>query len=346
MDASRMFAISSFLALLVTCLFYLARFLGHDLRIRRINIFSLTADGLSYSSSTRSIGIEKLGILFHRPRLQAPYWAIITAQNYELKDDASHVSLDQLQAKLWFFPVLFRFTGGPWIEATLDGFKIRIITSKNCPLWIERLRNNLIYTVLNGETIRLQSLKTKLFLSTITAAEGYNDEVYKPGFNEAETQDEIRVQCTASQWYISTWHGRMYSFGDLQAELRRSWVEDRGSFVMIAKESRWLKLPFVASAEQEASRKSSTVWQILHALYSLPSNLVKICWEPLSTIDIYAPRCDITFTDFRLRDAELFHQAATKLKQQYNKYEERYPGIMEEVSWDLFVGAVLSVCQE
>lgn len=86
--------------------------------------------------------------------------------------------------------------------------------------------------------------------------------------------------------------------------------------------------------------------QLLHALYSLPLNVLDVCKDPLSIIDVYAPRTDITFGDFRLRDAELFYHGATKVKDEYCKLETRYPGIVENFAWDIFVYGVLSTFQD
>lgn len=74
-------------------------------------------------------------------------------------------------------------------------------------------------------------------------------------------------------------------------------------------------------------------------------NILRMCTDPISTVDVYASRADITFGDFRLRDAELFHHGAIQLKEEYYKSEIRYPGIMEDFAWDMFVQAVLATSQ-
>ena len=65
----------------------------------------------------------------------------------------------------------------------------------------------------------------------------------------------------------------------------------------------------------------------------------------MSAVDIYASRVDMTFGDFRLRDAELFHHGAMQMKEEYCKSETRYPGIMQDIAWDMFVHAVLATFQ-
>lgn len=232
---------SSILALCLTGLLLNARCFGRVIKIRGLSWFA--AHGLSYTSKTCTISIDKISITLHFPRRQAPYWAIITSEKYEYEDGLCHASLDRLQAKLWFCPAHFRFSAGPWIETTLDGFVVDVHTSRNAPWWINALRTNLITTILNGQTILLHTINTKLYFGTITEAQnGHDGDVDKPGLNDRVANNELRVRCSISQWNIATSYGRMYSFGTLTAELRRSCVEHRGTFVMIAEQCRWIKL--------------------------------------------------------------------------------------------------------
>ena len=57
-------------------------------------------------------------------------------------------------------------------------------------------------------------------------------------------QDEVRISAYARGLMMDNTEGRVYTFGSVDAQLRRNWVANRGNFVMIAKESRWVRVPF------------------------------------------------------------------------------------------------------
>lgn len=255
---------ASLLTLCLTGLLLIARCFGRIIKLRRLSWFG--AHGLFYASNSCTISIEKISIQLHLPRPQAPYWAVIIGENYEYEDGSCHASFDRLQAKLWFFPTHFRFSGGPWIDATMEGFAVDVRSSKDAPWWINSLRSNLVTTVLNCETILLHAINTKLYFGTITKSpQGDGGGVDKQGLNEGEANDELRARCSISQWNIATPYGRMYSFGTLTAEFRRSWVEDTGTFAMVAEQCRWLKL---RSTEVEEDR--SIPWCVYHNNFELP----------------------------------------------------------------------------
>ncbi|KAF8913169.1 hypothetical protein CPB84DRAFT_1760521 [Gymnopilus junonius] len=254
-----------------------------------------------------------------------------------------HVSIDRVEVKFWFFPVHFRFTGGSWVTVTLDGFVVFVPTSKKCPPWIQRLRNDLIYTILNGDTIRLHSMNPNVYLSKKAAIIDGNNGL---GQNASKgTHREICMRGTASQWHIFRSNtGRIYTFGDLVAEWRRCNDESRESFVLISREARWTKVPIFVPMDGADGKKSKFV-QFLHTLYNLPSNVGRVYNNPICTLDLYVPQCDITFAEFRLRDAELLRQGATKIKEKYVDIETHYPGILGDMKWEFFLHAISSFGQ-
>lgn len=249
----------SSLAFLLATFLYFVRIFGCEFRVRRVRLCTLY--DITYSSQKRSFSIKQIGVKLHRPRRDSPYWAIIAIDGLEYTDKKCQVSLQRCETKLWILPVLFRFTAGPWIAVTLRGFTVFVNSSRANPWWVEGLRRNLLSTILNGETIRLNHSDTKVYLSSLTKSMGgYSDEVETSGLHEDEPPEELRVRSSLSQWHIlSAWNSRMYTFDDLEAELRRSWVADRGSFVMIAKGCRWTKVPVFGQSE-ERYRKASTLW--------------------------------------------------------------------------------------
>lgn len=68
-----------------------------------------------------------------------------------------------------------------------------------------------------------------------------------------QEQDEVRISSYARGFMTNNKEGRMYTFEAIDAQLRRSWTENRGSFVMIAKESRWMRVPCLSQMEVSLS---------------------------------------------------------------------------------------------
>jgi len=248
------FMLSSLIALLFTSAFFFLRRFGHVVTVCRMTLFTL--QGLTYTTPTFSTSIDNLSLEWHWPRRKSPYWLIITCNKSDYKDAGCYISLDRGVVKMWFFPRYFRVTAGPWIEARLEGFTIHVTTSKRIPGYIDRLKKNIVHSVVNGETIRLHELKTKIILGE--AREDYpREDVDKAGVNEIEVHDKVRICMSTLQWHIlAPWSSRMYSYDELVAELRRSWMADRGSLVLIAKDCRWTKIRDCQVDEERLLRSS------------------------------------------------------------------------------------------
>ncbi|CAA7265868.1 unnamed protein product [Cyclocybe aegerita] len=231
-------------------LFYMAQLLGYKFRVRHLRL--LSAEGISIKSPTCSIAIDSVKITFHIPRPISPYLITFDVKKYEYTDDKCRVSLEQLHAKIWFFPVLFRCTAGPWITVHMDGFGVRVYTSRKFPLWTAQLRDNVIYTFLNGETLRLHDINTKIDLNPLNPPEpsipGETAEIFID--NEKEQAQEVAIQLSASQWHMLNPRRRLYTFGDLAIAYKRNWTEGHGSLCIIAKHSQWNKLPSILSMDR------------------------------------------------------------------------------------------------
>jgi hypothetical protein len=81
------------------------------------------------------------------------------------------------------------------------------------------------------------------------------------------------------------------------------------------------------------------VRQLARSIFYFPSEIFKICRDPLSTVDLFIPRTDITFDDFRIRDAELLRQGAMTLKAHWDASGHIY----HELLWDNFISGVLTI---
>ncbi|KAJ3512837.1 hypothetical protein NLJ89_g3291 [Agrocybe chaxingu] len=323
-------------SLLLTLLFYITHLLGYKFHVRHLHI--LSAGGFSIKSPTRSITIDNVKINFHIPRPISPYWITLDAKKYEYTDDKCRVSLEQLQAKIWFFPVFFRCTAGPWITVHMDGFRVQVYTSRKFPSWTAQLRDNVIYTFLNGETLRLHDINTKIDLSSLNPPEpsipGETEEI--PIDNEKGRDKEVAIRLSASQWHILNPRRRIYTFGDLEVDYSRNWTEGRGSLFIIAKHSQWNKLPSILSMDRYCQLPIPR--QGLRGVWHFPARIYKLFSDPMLALNVEVSECQVTFSDFRIRDTEAFEQAISKLVKDYHTYTARHPEVVDRILADFLSG--------
>jgi hypothetical protein len=167
----------------------------------------------SLSSSSYTITLDKLTISLHLPTATIPHWATITAYGYNYTDDGSLVRCNKTIISLLFFPISFRHTARPWVTTTLDGFSIHIFTSEQTPRWFRLLRDDVFYSILNGDTICLHHLKTRLQFSGRSGSNNqFIDNVPKSAGPQAEGN---QLSFSSSQWHIASPRRRMYRFGNL-----------------------------------------------------------------------------------------------------------------------------------
>ncbi|KAF9566977.1 hypothetical protein CPC08DRAFT_627706 [Agrocybe pediades] len=329
-------------ALFLTTVILSFRIFGCILKVARITPFKI--QGFSCIAPTFVISVDTLGIEWHWPSKDSPYWMIMTAKNYVYKDSTCQVSLSRGMAKLWVLPVYFRVTAGPLIDVTLEVFAVRIATSKQPPGFVGRLRKNVIHSIFHGSTVRLHELSTKIMIGgerPIGRTKTFES-------NDSEALEELRVRISASQWHILTpWSHRIYSYDDLSAELRKSWTRGSGSFTLIAKECRWTKVNTFGMGKEQISGPISVLSSSLFRMMRhLPQTFCRIYADPFSMVNIHAVSCDITFCDFRLRDADLLTEMLSKAKLEYQQHNRRHPGLLESWAWGFFMGEVNSALRE
>lgn len=219
-------------------------FSDHKIRIRRVGLRSISLGDLSYTqiSSGTVVKLAKFTFHPHFPLPSAPYWGICVAHDFEYKDANCHVSISELQTKLWFFPVVFRFTAGTWATARLDDFRVRVFASTQTPRYIQKMRENVVGAVLKGEVLRLDEFKTELKLGGVSKFFVIDEAAEDPN-SPAGDSDEIKVTASGSQYHVLIKEkGRYYTFGHVVAQLRRNWAQGTGSFSMVAEESRWTRV--------------------------------------------------------------------------------------------------------
>ncbi|GJE89721.1 hypothetical protein PsYK624_058270 [Phanerochaete sordida] len=146
-------------------------------------------------------------------------------------------------------------------------------------------------------------------------------------------QDEVRISAYARGLALNS-EGRVYRFETVDAQLRRNWTANRGSFVMIARESRWVKVPW--SYEIQATTSFWT--QLLSSVLQFPFDLVHVFNYPMSTVNLYIPRADITFDNFRIRDAELIPQSISLVEEKLVKSNVEWQDLFTDVLANVMIG--------
>ncbi|OSD01145.1 hypothetical protein PYCCODRAFT_1504552 [Trametes coccinea BRFM310] len=372
---------------------------GHRLKIGHLSwsaAFSIRYEATLYDKSySFTFTSSSLSWCFYLPRADNPRWLTVTLFDTIYTSSTGDISTTKLETVLWFFPVYFRFTAGPWADVTIDGLRIRVQKSTATPYWVQRLRENLVGTFLTGEFLRADVFRTSVRFAGLSEHEEDKPKGYtKPGSKLAPKEpigtesefefesgyeqedddepcgccspavrrvsngyttyahqeeadalaradeyktrplrpyddDELRFSVLARRVHINNTEGRVYTFGAIDAQMRRNWVDDRGSFAMVAEECRWVKVHF--PFERVAPRAWYT--QLLSSLLHFPIDLIRTFNYPVSSLNLYVTRTDVTFESFRLRDAELFRQVVALAREK---------AITSRIDWsDVFFDAVL-----
>lgn len=379
---------------------------GHALKIGRISPLLLTLHDVRYSGAlyrrdyTYTFTATSLSVAFHLPRPSYPRWFTLSSHSLFYVSSTSDISVSTLDVTFWVFPYLARRTAGQWASVELDGFRIRVHKSNATPYWIQKLRQNVVTALLQGEIYRLDDFWTKVQFAGVSesfapgrsvrrrrkgghrpltascpSAPGHDcirsdepagqetstrnqdegDEYVSDSPSDAEESesdigtdaddgsdidcscqnkrrlqidepgtavhrdapppstntdtDELRISASARQLHLHNTEGRVYTFGVVDAQLRRDWDQDRGSFVLVVEEARWVKVHWLF-------QRTPTPWwsQIVTSITQFPLDVAHVLRHPMSTVNIYATRTDITFDEFRIRDASLVVQALTILR--------------------------------
>ncbi|KAG6901025.1 hypothetical protein C0995_002048 [Termitomyces sp. Mi166 len=279
----------------------------------------------------------------------------VTIYDYDYIDAQHHVSTSKIDVEVHLFPV----APETFINILLHDFKSRIKQSQNTPSWLQTMRQNLIRTVLNGEYLRLDDVKTQVILRTrgtrgkdvlvpnkrsgeldrLVVDEKHQLKGSEVTFTTGEDGDESVATLNASEWHMKGAQQRLYHFGSINAQLRRSWDPkcDKATFAFVAQDSSWVLAPHpyvVSTTEKPAQHKplwliyllcffNKPLFFVLKAFFSFPLTLIKTIHDPASALTIHSSRIDVTFDQFRLRDAELVSQSWEYVRRQYELLKEK-----------------------
>ncbi|KNZ76306.1 hypothetical protein J132_10585 [Termitomyces sp. J132] len=293
---------------------------GHRLRVSNFKFrlpLSISLYGLSYFySDTVSLSSSHLKISLKLPKI--PHMTFITTiiYDYDYIDPQHHVAVTKIYVEARLLPV----APETFINVVLHDFKVRIIQSQNTPSWLQIMRQNLIRTVLNGEYLRLDDFKTQITLCT-----------------------------RASEWHIKGAQQRLYHFGSVDAQFRYSWDStcDKEVFALVAQNSSWVLAPhpFDISTREDCAQQTPSCFSnkllfVLKAFLAFPLAFFKTIYDPPSALTLHSSRLDVTFDQFRLRDAELVRQSWEYLWRQYELLKDRKGMNMEGFVQDMLMAGI------
>ncbi|EEB94253.1 hypothetical protein MPER_06960, partial [Moniliophthora perniciosa FA553] len=235
---------------------------GIHLKLYPLTI-TLSSPSYTRRNATLSLSLSSFHITFHVPRRDNPRWATVSLHQCSLKDKKHYVTIDRIDVALWLFPSLSGYPPArrTIVFAELHDFRIQVYSSKDTPKWIEQLRRSLLYTVLNEDIRRLDNADLKLEMHTARSASFKSDDdsdldvddeaprsdehvrISTEPSSSGELNDEAKVTFFADHWHsYNHINSRLYEFGRLDAQLRRSWVDEEGTFVLVSQQCRWTRV--------------------------------------------------------------------------------------------------------
>ncbi|TFK26766.1 hypothetical protein FA15DRAFT_587751 [Coprinopsis marcescibilis] len=168
---------------------------------------------------------------------------------------------------------------------------------------------------------------------------------------EGETESRARVFVREALIHNQD-NDRMYTMGTVAAEVKRPWNAPPGlvatttplsakqtdsalwpgSFVLRATDCKWTKLPRIG----EHVQGRSFFWSVL----SCPAFIRRTILDPLSLVDLEFRSMELTFREFRLRDADLLGESIKALHQRYSSLKPETRAKLQSLALDLFFGGI------
>ncbi|OBZ69331.1 hypothetical protein A0H81_10866 [Grifola frondosa] len=106
--------------------------------------------------------------------------------------------------------------------------------------------------------------------------------------------DEIGFSILVRQLHINNMEAHIYTFGRADAQLRRNWSTNQGSFVMVSEQNCWTHVHRPYQRERPLGWWSQLALSLLH----FPSDCVHTLNYPMSNVNLYITRLNITFDRF------------------------------------------------
>jgi hypothetical protein len=138
------------------------RLSGHSFHIVRIHPFSLR-----YAHRRSGTRASSIRLHFHLPRPSDPHWCVLTIRDVYYSDSQHQVSIQLARIKLWHLPIVTMITGRTWASVEFDDFRLRVFDSAVSPAWVTVIRRNIVKSVLTGEYLQLEHLKTSVHFGSL-----------------------------------------------------------------------------------------------------------------------------------------------------------------------------------
>lgn len=219
----------------------------------RIGIRHLTLVNLAAKASLYDLDctISRVRIQLYFPTPSEPRWCQLNVDGYSYKDPKNYVTSSLTTVTFWFFPSFLSSetpcnpsgrvkrgnTDGSLMTVELQDFRVLVYSSVAMPVWIDRLRRNVMFAIFNGSHIRADDFETHIN-SAINSSSSPTEPHLKG------TVSEARITVHAKEWHVyNSLDDRLYCFGAVDAQVRRVWDRDEGSLVLIAKDCTWVHSP-------------------------------------------------------------------------------------------------------
>ncbi|EKM84265.1 hypothetical protein AGABI1DRAFT_124586 [Agaricus bisporus var. burnettii JB137-S8] len=323
------------------------RISGRVLKIDSIHPLTLSYSRHIHNARDKlySISASSPLLKLHIPRPRDPHWAKLIIQNYQYRDGRCGVSIATIHITFWFFPVLFRFTGGPLLTLIFDDFRLHVYNSALTPRWLRQVRDNIVYTILQEETISLYRFKSRTSLSELMGLEPHQIRYHtlmKEKSDEEPTPrlaDQIKIYAIAEQWSIrNKLNNRMYNI-NFEMEHRKAITEDKATLKMIIRESNIL-LSKVSDAVSFIY-PLRVVRYVMQTALQLPKQLFDIIRDPLSLADVDIDSCYVTYSNFNLQHSALVEEGSALIRDKFERSKKH--GLFSNASIDNFVQTIVSL---
>lgn len=173
--------------------------------------------------------VATLRIRFRFPRPSNPTWCTVVLENFAFADSNAKAKLEQGIIELSVFPRAVGTSAGPWVSLVLSGLDITVCHSSTTPGWVQRVRTDVVRTLLMGTILRADYTRTAIHMTPPAHAP------------DADIDDEMVFSASARGLQVRNARDRMYDVRAVEWGCRRSWLEGGGAMWLVAEDVRWTK---------------------------------------------------------------------------------------------------------
>lgn len=238
-----------------------------------------------------------------------------------MRNTAFHLSFTHLAITCRFFPLTIRRHRSPaWFAVEFNDFALQVYHSKYTPVFVQKMRDNLISALLNGDILRISEIKIRTVLDSSKL-------IVNPT-KEARTVVTMQTQ----DWTMRTWKPRLYHFAKVDAHMTAGNEKRPSTLSIVALYSNYMQEPGLPECENSLVR---LWWELVY----FPALFVKFLISPPAAMDLRITRMDVTFDAFRFSDAELVVKGGAKARDKYKRNKQ----VLDTVGWNLALTILHSI---